>query len=116
MAVTIFEDLVLRERGDSLLEVAGPQRQQRALVVEERHARGQCRHLRLRKVTTHGQIHLLNRYFFRQNSARNSQIFCLGEIQLRTPADRIIQLRFLARAELGCRKMLGRCGILHART
>jgi hypothetical protein len=70
MAVTIFEDLVLRERGDSLLEVAVPQRQQRALVVEERHARGQCRHLRLRKATTHGQIHLQNRYFFRQNSAR----------------------------------------------
>jgi hypothetical protein len=33
MAVTIFEDLVLRERRDALLEVAVPQRQQRALVV-----------------------------------------------------------------------------------
>ena len=40
MAVTIFEDLVLRERGDPLLEVAVPQRQQRALVVEEGNARG----------------------------------------------------------------------------
>jgi len=35
MAVTIFEDLVLRERGDPLRDVAVPQRQQRALVVEE---------------------------------------------------------------------------------
>ena len=40
MAVSIFEDLVLRERGDPLLEVAVPQRQQRALVVEEGNARG----------------------------------------------------------------------------
>jgi hypothetical protein len=47
MAVTIFEDLVLRERRDPLPQVAVPQRQQRALVVEERHARGQRRHLRL---------------------------------------------------------------------
>jgi hypothetical protein len=39
MAVTIFEDLVLREGGDALLEVAVAQRQQRALVVEERDAR-----------------------------------------------------------------------------
>lgn len=56
MAVTIFEDLVLRERGDPLLEVAVPQRQQRALVVEERHARGQRRHLRLQKFDCSGKI------------------------------------------------------------
>ena len=47
MAVTVFEDLVLRERRDALLQVAVPQRQQRALVVEERDARGQRRHLGL---------------------------------------------------------------------
>jgi hypothetical protein len=47
MVVTIFEDLVLRERRDALLEVAVPQRQQRALVVEECDARGQGRHLSL---------------------------------------------------------------------
>ena len=57
MAVTIFEDLVLRERRDALLEVAIPQRQQRALVVEECHARGQCRHLRLLGSTVSRSIH-----------------------------------------------------------
>lgn len=63
MAVTIFEDLVLRERRDALLEVAVPQRQQRALVVEECHARGQCRHLRLLGST---------------DSMSNSRCFSLG--------------------------------------
>ena len=61
MAVTIFEDLVLRERGDSLLEVAVPQRQQRALVVEEGDARGQGRHLRLRN---HGQIFFFSLFYW----------------------------------------------------
>ena len=70
MAVTIFEDLVLRERGDPLLEVAVPQRQQRALVVEEGNARGQRRHLRLRNNPR--PVKFADIFFF----------FILGEIQL----------------------------------
>jgi hypothetical protein len=38
---TILEDLVLGERRDSLLEVAVADGEQRSLVVEEGHARGQ---------------------------------------------------------------------------
>jgi len=89
MAVTIFEDLVLRERGDSLLEVAVPQRQQRALVVEERHARRQSRHLRLQKFVCSGKI---------QAKFIDGHIYST-KIQLGMLAERIIQLRWMGDAE-----------------
>lgn len=39
---TIFEDLVLGERRDSLLEMAVANGEERPLVIQEGHARGQC--------------------------------------------------------------------------